>query len=129
MTKIEDSALLERADALRTKLADIRRGSEHDSPQLAGLGADLDQLRDGIGELLAGYREHEQSLQRDVSEHRLAESELRESRRFIAAILGALTTHVAVLDERGVVIAVNTAWERFESSDRKGSTSIGLAAR
>ncbi len=139
MTKIEDSALLERVDAMRAKLAAARRGDGHDSAftELSAeeLEHDLDELRAGIDELLrsrddlvAAHREQEQSLRRDVSDHRRAESELRESRRFIAAILGALTTHVAVLDERGVVIAVNTAWERFESSNRSGRATIGLGA-
>ncbi len=136
MTKKEDSALLERVDAMRAKLAAARHGGEH-GRELAGreLERDLEELQTGIDELLrtrddqvAAYLEQEQSLRRDVSDHRRAESELRESRRFIAAILGALTTHVAVLDERGVVIAVNTAWERFESSDRSGATTIGLGS-
>ena len=129
VTKQDDSALLERVDAMRAKLAAARRGGEHEKTLAAGeLERDLEELRVGIDQLLRTRDEHEQRLRRDVSDHRRAESELRDSRRFIAAILGALTTHVAVLDERGVVIAVNTAWERFESSDRSSTTTIGLGA-
>ena len=134
MATIEDSILLERVEKLRAELEEIRRGG-HDASRLAGLESELEELRTGIDELLrtrsdlvAAHLEQEETLRRDVSDHRRAESELRESRRFIAAILGALTTHVAVLDERGVVIAVNTAWERFESSGRSGATTIGLGA-
>ncbi len=118
---------------MRAKLAEPQRGPGNDPARFAELAGDLEELRTGIGELLqtrddllAAHLEQEQSLRRDVSDHRRSESELRESRRFIAAILGALTTHVAVLDDRGVVIAVNTAWERFESIDRSGLATIGL---
>ncbi len=129
MTKTaSDGALLERLDSLRAKLADAGGG-------VPGVAGDLDELRAGIAELVrtrdelvAAHRDQEADLRRDVSEHRRAERELRESQRFIAAILGALTTHVAVLDDRGVVIAVNTAWERYASSDRSGPASIGLGA-
>ena len=135
MNRTEDNALLERMAAVRAELADIRQGDGRQASRLAELDQDLEELSAGIGDLLksrddliADYREQEQTLRRDVSDHRRAESELRESRRFSAAILGALTAHIAVLDERGVVIAVNTAWERFESSGRSGASgaTIGL---
>ncbi len=135
MTKnASDNALLERLDAIREKLF-AHRDDDGQAPPLAELGRDLEELRTGIAELLqtrddlvATHRDQEASLRRDVSEHQRAEAELRESQRFIAAILGALTSHVAVLDDRGVVIAVNTAWERFASTARTGPAAIGLGA-
>ena len=56
------------------------------------------------------------------------EDELRESRRFLAGVLGAQTTRLAVLDATGTVIAVNTAWERFKSSDRLVSSTTGVGS-
>ncbi len=125
-----DDALLERLDSLRARLGEIGGAGRG---RLAEVSGELESLRKDVAELIRDrnnldevHRDLEASLRRDVSEHRRSESELRESQRFIAAILGALTTHVAVLDDRGVVIAVNTAWERYASSGRSGSASIGL---
>ncbi|MCP3957604.1 MAG: PAS domain S-box protein [bacterium] len=141
MTQIEDPgnrALLSSIELARERLDDIRRAARTDSgegvlPALELLGSDLDQLAARASELprsqeelVASYQDQKQILLRDVSAHRRSEADLRESHRFIAAILGALTSHVAVLDEKGDIIAVNTAWERFAHSERAGAPSIGL---
>ncbi len=136
MTKIaSDDALLERLDSIRARLAESGGPGDGGGSSAAGLEAELKELRAGIVELRrsrdeldAAHRDQEASLRRDVSEHRRAEAALRESQRFIAAILGALTTHVAVLDEHGVIIAVNTAWERFASKAGSGPAATGLGA-
>src|SRR4051812_30268999 len=53
----------------------------------------------------------EDVTERKDSERALAESQGRtaESGRFLAGTLDALTSHVAVLDERGVILQVNAA--------------------
>ncbi len=140
MTRIKapsDRALLERLESARSRLAAIRRspaGSAEDAAlarSLGELGKDFTALEALARELLRSRAElaaSHRDLRRDVSRHRRVEADLRESQRFVAAILGALATHVAVLDENGDVIAVNTAWERFAASDRKNAPSIGLGA-
>lgn len=50
---------------------------------------------------------------RDVSQRRRMESRLRESEAFNVAVLNSLTEHIAVLDEHGTIMAVNTAWKQF----------------
>jgi PAS domain S-box-containing protein len=52
---------------------------------------------------------------------RLKESEAmeRESQRFLQGTLDALTSHIAVLDEKGVIVAVNKAWRHFAGSATK----------
>ncbi|HEX5394344.1 MAG TPA: PAS domain-containing protein [Rhodocyclaceae bacterium] len=50
---------------------------------------------------------------RDVSQQRRMESRLRESEAFNVAVLNSLTEHIAVLDEHGTIVAVNTAWKQF----------------
>jgi diguanylate cyclase (GGDEF)-like protein len=42
-----------------------------------------------------------------------AEAALKESEEFNRAVLSSLTSHIAVLDRAGNIIAVNLAWERF----------------
>ncbi|HVW86575.1 MAG TPA: PAS domain S-box protein [Bryobacteraceae bacterium] len=47
---------------------------------------------------------------------------LRESKQFLRSALDALSNHLAILDENGVIISVNQAWTTlFRSSDFPGS--------
>lgn len=53
----------------------------------------------------------------------LLEKEVYESRRFLQSTFDALTSHVAVLDEEGVILEVNKAWRAFfPSSGGIGAT-------
>ena len=49
----------------------------------------------------------------DITESRAAVEALRESERFVRAALDGLTAHIAILDEQGVILAVNEAWRAF----------------
>jgi len=50
---------------------------------------------------------------RDITERKQAEEALRLSELFNKNVLNSLTAHIAVLDERGVIMAVNEAWRKF----------------
>ena len=56
-------------------------------------------------------------MTRQTSEHRAASAARRDTERFAYATLDALSEHVAVLDERGYVIAVNRAWREFAGAN------------
>ncbi|MFN9969808.1 MAG: PAS domain-containing protein, partial [Phycisphaerae bacterium] len=49
----------------------------------------------------------------DITAIKTAESALRTSEEFHLSIFDSLSEHVAVLDENGIIIAVNEAWRRF----------------
>ncbi len=49
----------------------------------------------------------------DHTERKRAETELVESKRFLRSTLDALSSHIAILDERGTIVAVNAAWSCF----------------
>jgi len=49
----------------------------------------------------------------DITDRKLAELALRSSKDFNVSVLDSLGEHIAVLDERGVIVAVNEAWRRF----------------
>jgi PAS domain S-box-containing protein len=49
----------------------------------------------------------------DISERKIAEDILREREEFISGVLNSLSAHIAVLDEKGYIVAVNEAWRRF----------------
>ena len=56
-------------------------------------------------------------IARDVTTAKKAEEELANNRRFLRSSLDALTPHIAVLDENGVIIEINGAWRRFASEN------------
>ena len=51
----------------------------------------------------------------DITERRRATTALQESKRFLRSTLDALSSHIAILDERGTIIEVNGAWNHFAS--------------
>ncbi len=53
------------------------------------------------------------SINTDITLRKEAEQALGERERFAQASLDALGTHIAILDERGVIIAANRAWKEF----------------
>ena len=67
----------------------------------------------------------------DITEHKEAEDALRQSQVFLQGVLDSVSSHIAVLDRAGVIVAVNEAWRRFsrENSAEQGQlaphTDIG----
>ena len=54
---------------------------------------------------------------RDVTGRKEAEEELRRSEVFARSTLDSLSAHIAILDEKGRIVATNLAWQRFASSN------------
>ena len=50
---------------------------------------------------------------RDITAARAAATALRESERLKRAVLDSVSSHIAVLDQTGSIVAVNRPWERF----------------
>jgi len=63
---------------------------------------------------------------RDVTERKQAEDILREGHQFFHSSIDALASNIAVLDETGVILAVNEAWRRFADDNRFGSPGYGV---
>lgn len=53
----------------------------------------------------------------DVTDRKQLEEALAESERFARSTLDALRTHIAIIDERGVILAINRAWREFSMDD------------
>ncbi|RKH89391.1 PAS domain S-box protein [Corallococcus sp. AB045] len=66
---------------------------------------------------------------RDVSPRKRAEHARHESEKFLRSTLDSLSTHIAILDGRGAIIAVNAAWKRFARengcADDDGRCGVG----
>lgn len=53
----------------------------------------------------------------DITERKQAEKKLREAEQFNQATIDALTAHICVLDENGVILSVNRAWHEFAEAN------------
>ena len=60
---------------------------------------------------------------------RRAEAVLDESRRFLQSTLDSLTTRIAIIDGRGVIVAVNEAWRNFDEPPGVGSDYLSADGR
>jgi PAS domain S-box-containing protein len=58
---------------------------------------------------------------------RIAEEQLRESEIFARSTLDSLSAHIAIIDESGVIVAVNRAWREFaeENPPLRGNVCEG----
>jgi signal transduction histidine kinase len=65
------------------------------------------------------------SLQ-DITERKKVEDALRESEQFVHATLDALSAHLAILNEKGTIIAVNTAWRQFAEANGVASNDVSV---
>jgi PAS domain S-box-containing protein len=73
-------------------------------------------IKDRLARLGAAVARALQQRQQNI-ETRRAERALQSQAQLHTAVLNALTAEVAVLDATGVIISVNTAWERFERAE------------
>jgi PAS domain S-box-containing protein len=55
---------------------------------------------------------------KDFTERRQAEQATRDSREFAQSTIDALSSHICVLDEAGVIIAENQAWKDFGEANK-----------
>ncbi|MGZ5013490.1 MAG: PAS domain S-box protein [Methylobacter sp.] len=56
---------------------------------------------------------HFVAVKQEITERRQMEEKLRDKDDFNTSILNSLTSHIAVLNEQGVIVAVNDAWRQF----------------
>lgn len=67
-------------------------------------------------------------ISRDITKRKEIEQRLQEIQRFSQATIDALTAHICVLDENGVILAVNQAWKNFAESNPPVIPNHGLGA-
>ncbi|MEI7684563.1 MAG: PAS domain S-box protein [Planctomycetota bacterium] len=54
---------------------------------------------------------------RDITRRRQSEEALRESDRFARSTLDGLSAHIAIVDETGVIVAINQSWKAFADAN------------
>ncbi|MFI3186120.1 MAG: MASE1 domain-containing protein [Methylococcaceae bacterium] len=70
-----------------------------------------------------GEIEHFVAVKQDITERKRMEQQLRDSHTFNVCTLNSLTSQIAVLDKQGVIVASNSAWQRF--GEENGLLSSG----
>ena len=64
----------------------------------------------------------------DISERMRFQQQIQENEAFVTSVLDSLSSHVAVLDARGVILSTNQAWEDFSLANGgdPAHTGVGL---
>lgn len=65
---------------------------------------------------------------RRAVQRKSAQRSHEELRHFQKAVLDALASHVAVIDEHGRILAVNAAWRRFAETNSLSISDAGIGA-
>lgn len=61
------------------------------------------------------------AMETDVTEQKKAQAELEKSTRFLHGAIDSIPSHIAILDELGTILFVNSHWKRFaEENDYQG---------
>src|SRR5690606_33005560 len=60
----------------------------------------------------------------DITDHMQTELALQASEWFARATVDALSAHIAIIDENGVIVAVNKAWRDFASSNQPVRSNV-----
>jgi PAS domain S-box-containing protein len=61
----------------------------------------------------------------DITQRKTAELRLQEAERFARSTVDALSAHIAILDEHGIILSVNDAWSRFAAQNPQRMNSVG----
>lgn len=64
---------------------------------------------------------------RDITERKNVEQALKESESFNKGVLASLSSHIAVINANGLVVAVNKAWEDFSKAN--GETRLSRTSK
>lgn len=77
-------------------------------------------------EIALREREHQREIRTHLRELAKRERLAQEHWRFFQDSLDALQSHIAVLDERGTILAVNRAWREFAASNGYDGDGFGV---
>jgi PAS domain S-box-containing protein len=65
---------------------------------------------------------------RDITERKRSEETIRRSEHFLQSTLDALSSHVAILENKGEIVAVNAAWRRFVTANGGDLEACGVGS-
>ena len=87
-----------------------------------------DELEERVKERTRDLLLANTKLEQEIVERERVELELRANRAFIDAVFNSLPGHMAVLDRRGIIVAVNESWQRAadESGVELNKAGVGV---
>jgi len=87
-----------------------------------------DELEERVKERTRDLLLANTKLEQEIVERERVELELRANRAFIDAVFNSLPGHMAVLDRRGIIVAVNESWQRAadESGVELSKAGVGV---
>jgi len=68
------------------------------------------------------------AINRDITLRKRAEETLRTSQEFMQSTLDSLSSHIAILDGTGTILAVNASWRRFADQNGLVRVDYGLGS-
>lgn len=63
---------------------------------------------------------------KDITKQRQAENDVRALQEFSQSTIDALSAHLCVLDETGMILSVNAAWRAFSDANPPGLSNYGV---
>jgi PAS domain S-box-containing protein len=66
------------------------------------------------------------AIEMDVSEQRKAQMSLEESTRFLHGAIDSISSHIAILDEHGTILFVNSHWKQFAEANNFQGPDYGV---
>ncbi len=110
------------AESLFGRSSENLIGTSFGFPLVVDEATDLEILRPGGGVVLVEMRAQPMMLDdsqsvlvtlHDITERKRGEQLLIQSQQFLRSTLDALSSHIAILDADGTIMAVNHAWQEF----------------
>ncbi len=68
------------------------------------------------------------AIEMDVTEQRTIQHELEESTRFLQGAIDSIPSHIAILDEKGKLLFVNSHWKRFAEANGFQGENYGIGS-
>ncbi|HOK76608.1 MAG TPA: ATP-binding protein [Verrucomicrobiota bacterium] len=87
-----------------------------------------DELEERVKERTRDLLLSNTKLEQEIVERERVELELRANRAFIDAVFNSLPGHMAVLDRRGIIVAVNESWQRAADDNGVQLNKAGVGA-
>ncbi|HMD98708.1 MAG TPA: PAS domain S-box protein [Terriglobia bacterium] len=75
-----------------------------------------------------GVITHFLAVKEDITERKYVEEAISTSERFLQSTLNALSSHIAILDEKGEIVAVNAAWHCFAAANGGSPYACGVGS-
>ncbi len=68
------------------------------------------------------------AIETDITARKEAERSISESQQFLRGAIGAITSHIAILNSEGTIVDVNTLWKDFAQDNNFRGANFGIGS-